>query len=221
MNSITLICQIVSAPEVRFASTGNENPPKIAQCLVRFLHGYGENQKESQVVAEAWNGVGEKLAGMQIGQALLIRGRVDINKIERPEGFKEYKATVIATELITVSDFIQFNSIAIAGNVGQDPDVKYFESGRNNAKTTVAVSATKKRTNWFNVELWGKTAETMSNYVNKGDKIGIVGEFSLEVWNDRDTGVLRSKPVVKGESLSLLGKSGNASSGSESYDEEF
>lgn len=58
---------------------------------------------------------------------------------------------------------------------------------------------------WFNLELWGKTAEVAANYVRKGSLIGVQGSLKIETWSDRATGTNRSKPVIKVERMDLLG----------------
>jgi single-strand DNA-binding protein len=79
---------------------------------------------------------------------------------------------------------------------------------------------------WFNLELWGKTAEVAANYVRKGSLIGITGALKFETWKDRNTGVNRSKPVIRVERLELLGSRRDSeaemsSSSSSGYTDEF
>lgn len=101
------------------------------------------------------------------------------------------------------------NVVTLVGRVGQDPDVKYFESGSVVCKCTLAVNRRRGRDNdepdWFNLELWGKTAEVAANYVRKGSLIGITGSLKFEYWQDRATGANRSKPVIRVDRLDLLG----------------
>ncbi|MBD2458513.1 single-stranded DNA-binding protein [Nostoc sp. FACHB-87] len=58
---------------------------------------------------------------------------------------------------------------------------------------------------WFELELWGKTAEVAGNYVRKGKQIAVKGSLKFDSWNDRQTGVSRSKPVIVVDQLDLLG----------------
>jgi single-strand DNA-binding protein len=60
-------------------------------------------------------------------------------------------------------------------------------------------------TDWFNLELWGKTAEVAGNYVRKGKQIGVKGSLRFDSWSDRQTGVNRSNPIIHVEQLELLG----------------
>ena len=58
---------------------------------------------------------------------------------------------------------------------------------------------------WFELEIWGKTAEIAANYVKKGGLIGIQGSIKIDTWSDRSSGANRSKPVIRVDKLDLLG----------------
>lgn len=103
---------------------------------------------------------------------------------------------------------MSLNVVTLVGRVGGDPDVKYFESGSVVCNLTLAVNRRTSKSDepdWFNLELWGKTAEVAANYVRKGSLIGVTGSLKLEYWQDRSTGANRSKPVIRVERLDLLG----------------
>lgn len=120
---------------------------------------------------------------------------------------------------------MSLNVVTLVGRVGGDPDVKYFESGSVLCNLTLAVnrrSRNSDKPDWFNLELWGKTAEVAANYVRKGSLIGVQGALKIETWSDRATGSHRSKPVIKVEQLDLLGsKRDTEANQGGSYDEEF
>lgn len=99
------------------------------------------------------------------------------------------------------------NTAHIVGRVGQNPEIRYFESGRVLAKFSIAVNRNSRsdQPNWFAVELWGKTAEVAANYLRKGSTVGISGSLNLDEWTDPNTGEVRSKPIIKGRRLELLG----------------
>ncbi len=100
------------------------------------------------------------------------------------------------------------NSITLIGRVGGDIDVKYFESGSVVAKFSLAVNRRSKKDeqpDWFNCEVWGKTAEVVEKYVSKGKQIGVRGSLKIESWQDRNSGATQSKPVIKVDEVELLG----------------
>ena len=106
------------------------------------------------------------------------------------------------------------NSITLVGRAGRDPEVKYFESGTVVANLTLAVRGLRKDddTEWFNLEIWGKTAQVAADYVRKGSLIGVVGRIRTERWTDKTTGQERSKPVVDVNNLELLSSKSDTAS---------
>ena len=122
---------------------------------------------------------------------------------------------------------MSLNVVTLVGRVGGDPDVKYFESGSVVCNLTLAVNRQTKNNDqpdWFNLELWGKTAEVAANYVRKGSLIGITGSLKFDAWKDRNTGADRSKPVVRVERMELLGSKRDSeaeATGKGGYEDEF
>ncbi len=103
---------------------------------------------------------------------------------------------------------MNLNLVNLVGRVGTNPDIKYFDSGSVVCKLTLAVNRRTRNSDqpdWFNLEMWGKTAEVAGNYVRKGSLIGIQGALKIETWTDRNTGKERSKPVIRVDRLDLLG----------------
>lgn len=118
---------------------------------------------------------------------------------------------------------MSLNLVNLVGRVGGDPEVKYFESGTVKCRLTLAVNRRTRNNNdqpdWFNLELWGKTAEVAANYVRKGSLIGVQGSLKLDRWIDRSTGVERSSPIISVSRLDLLGsKRDNDPGAVDSYD---
>ncbi|MCC5635639.1 single-stranded DNA-binding protein [Nostoc sp. CHAB 5844] len=100
------------------------------------------------------------------------------------------------------------NIVHLIGRVGGDPEIKYFESGKVKCRLTLAVNRRTRNSDepdWFELEIWGKTAEVAGNYVRKGKQIAVKGSLKFDTWNDRQTGVSRSKPVILVDQLDLLG----------------
>jgi single-strand DNA-binding protein len=100
------------------------------------------------------------------------------------------------------------NVVNLVGRAGANPEVKFFsDSGTTVCKLPLAVNRRSRDTqpDWFNLEMWGKTAEVAGNYVTKGSLIGIKGSLKIETWIDRNTGQERSKPVIRVDRLDLLG----------------
>lgn len=71
-----------------------------------------------------------------------------------------------------------FNRITVVGRTGKDPEHKFLASGTQVAEFSIAADegfGDKKRTTWFNCSAYGKLAETIKNYVHKGDTLMVVG----------------------------------------------
>jgi single-strand DNA-binding protein len=102
---------------------------------------------------------------------------------------------------------MSINIVHLVGRAGRDPEVKYFDSGSVKCTLTLAVNRLKRDDppDWFELEIWGKTAEIAAHYVKKGGLIGIQGSMKIETWSDRSSGANRSKPVIRVDKLDLLG----------------
>ena len=102
---------------------------------------------------------------------------------------------------------MEINTVNLVGRAGREPDVRYFESGSTVANFTLAVNRRSRdeEPDWFNIEIWGKQAQIAADYVRKGSLIGITGSLKIDSWKDKNTGEDRYKPVIRVDSLNLLG----------------
>ena len=99
------------------------------------------------------------------------------------------------------------NSVVIVGRVGQDPEMKYFETGKVKTNISLAVNRGSKgneKTDWFRVELWDKQAELTGEYVKKGRLVAVEGRLDLSHWTDKD-GNKRETYFVRGSNIRFLG----------------
>jgi single-strand DNA-binding protein len=99
------------------------------------------------------------------------------------------------------------NKVMLVGRCGQDPDLKYFDSGAVKASISLAVRPPYKSEQaiWFDLVAWGNQAEVIGNYVRKGTQIAITGEFGFDRWADKNFGTMRQKPVITINAIELLG----------------
>jgi single-strand DNA-binding protein len=89
---------------------------------------------------------------------------------------------------------MSFNKIILVGNLGRDPELRYTSQGTPVCSFTMATNERKKDksgefqdiTTWFRVSLWGRQAETASQYLTKGRPVYIEGRLRVEEWTDRD-----------------------------------
>jgi len=110
-----------------------------------------------------------------------------------------------------------FNNCTFSGNVGRDPELRYFDDGKTVANFSIAVEDYKGETMWVSVKVWGKPAQTIADYVRKGSQLIVSGELQQETW-EKD-GEQKSKMVLRCQSFTFLGSKkegaafGNASGG--------
>ena len=109
------------------------------------------------------------------------------------------------------------NVVNLVGRAGAAPEIVHFQSGSVLCKLPLAVNRRSRNSDqpdWFNLEMWGKTAEVAGNYVKKGSLIGVQGSLKIDTWTDRNTGGQRSSPSIKVNRLDLLGSKRDNDSGS-------
>jgi single-strand DNA-binding protein len=86
------------------------------------------------------------------------------------------------------------NKVLLYGNVGKDAEVKHLESGKTVAKFGLATNKTYTNqsgekiteTQWHNIVMWGKTAETAEKWIKKGSSIIVEGEIQYRQYDDKD-----------------------------------
>lgn len=94
------------------------------------------------------------------------------------------------------------NQATLIGNVGKDPEVITTQSGKQIAKFSLATSDGE-NTQWHNIIAWEKTAEIISKYVHKGNKLAIIGRITYRSWDDKE-GVKRYSTEIIAERVELL-----------------
>ena len=75
------------------------------------------------------------------------------------------------------------NVIILTGNIGKDPEI--IEASVKIAKFSVATQDyfnKEKQTTWHTCKAFGKTAELIEQYCEKGSKVGITGRMSYPTW---------------------------------------
>lgn len=104
------------------------------------------------------------------------------------------------------------NRVTLIGRLGQDAELKFTQGGQAVANFSVATTekwkdssgAKQERTEWHRCVWWGKGAEAVSQYIRKGDQIGIEGSIQSRKWRDKD-GNDRVSYDIKVENVELLG----------------
>ncbi len=87
------------------------------------------------------------------------------------------------------------NKVILIGNLGAKPELKY--SATNTAITNLSVATSEswtdkntgqkqEKTEWHRVSVFGKLAEVISNYCDKGSKVYIEGKLQTRKWQDKN-----------------------------------
>src|SRR3990167_5440897 len=111
------------------------------------------------------------------------------------------------------------NKVILIGNVGRDPEIRFTTSGEPIANFSLATSEKwtdkggqkQERTEWHRVEVFGKTAQVVRDFVSKGKPVYIEGSIHYEEWEYKD-GNKRNTTRMRGggpnPKLVLLGSRG-------------
>jgi single-strand DNA-binding protein len=112
------------------------------------------------------------------------------------------------------------NKVIIVGNLGNDPDVRYAQSGA--AITTISVATTdawkdkdgnqQERTEWHRVKFFGRLAEIAGEYLKKGRQVYIEGSLRTEKYTDK-AGVEKYSTDIIANEMQMLGGVGEGGSG--------
>ena len=83
------------------------------------------------------------------------------------------------------------NIISLTGNLGRDNEVKQLSSGTTVLNNSIGVRSNAKvggeyKTSWFNVSIFGKSAEIFSQYTKKGSKVFLTGEVRIREYKKQD-----------------------------------
>lgn len=112
-----------------------------------------------------------------------------------------------------------YNRVVLVGNLTRDVELRYTPSGTAVTDLSIAINDRVKRNeqwvdevSYFDVTLWGRTAEVAGEYLSKGAPVLIEGKLKQDRWEQ--DGQKRSKVKVVGEKMQMLGgKSGGGGGG--------
>jgi single-strand DNA-binding protein len=116
---------------------------------------------------------------------------------------------------------VDLNHVVLIGRLTRDAELKYTAGGQAVCKFSIAVNRRKKNgdqwedeANFFDIVVWGRQGESLTQYLLKGKMVGVDGELRQDRW--QQDGQNRSKVEVIANNLQLLGGSGGGQSGGNS-----
>ena len=109
------------------------------------------------------------------------------------------------------------NKVILVGRAGRDPEARETGKGDTVANLSLATSSgygDNEKTDWHRVTFFGKVADTVVQYVKKGQEIYIEGRISYSKYTDRE-GIEKYSTDIIAYSMQM-GQKGNTPSSSQS-----
>ena len=105
------------------------------------------------------------------------------------------------------------NNVQLIGRLGTAPEIKNFDNGKKKVNINLATNESYKNsegkkveeTQWHKLVGWGKIAELVEKYTDKGSEIGVSGKLVYRTYDDKN-GDKRTITEVQINELLLLGK---------------
>ena len=112
------------------------------------------------------------------------------------------------------------NKVILVGNLGRDAELRYTPGGAAVATLNMATTEVwndkggqrQEKTEWHRVVVWGKTAESLTEYLTKGKQVYVEGRLQTRQWDDKD-GNKRYTTEIRGDRIVLLGGGGGGRGG--------
>src|SRR5213083_1610971 len=103
------------------------------------------------------------------------------------------------------------NKVILVGNLGRDAELRYTPGGAAVAKFSLATTEVwndkagqkQERTEWHNIDVWGKQAETLTEYLRKGKQVYVEGRLQTDEYTDKE-GIKRKSTKIRCDRIVLL-----------------
>ena len=111
------------------------------------------------------------------------------------------------------------NKVIIVGNLGQDPEARFTPQGTAVTNLSIATNEswknqdgqTQDRTEWHRAVLYGKMAETASEYMKKGSMVYVEGRLRTKEWEDQNQNKRKTTEIMS-DNFTMLGRRGDNTS---------
>ena len=112
------------------------------------------------------------------------------------------------------------NKVILVGNLGNDPDTKYTQSGMAVTRISLATTSVRKdrdgnnqdRTEWHRVVFFGKLGEIAGEYLRKGSQVYVEGELRYDKYTGQD-GIEKYTTDIVANEMQMLGGRGEGGGG--------
>lgn len=115
-----------------------------------------------------------------------------------------------------------FNKVILLGNLTRDIELRHTPSTNQpvanfgiavNRRWRTPEGEQREETTFVDCEAWGRTAEVMAQYLNKGRPVFVEGRLKLDTWQDKESGQNRSKLKVVVETFQFVDSRGSGEGG--------
>ena len=104
------------------------------------------------------------------------------------------------------------NKAILVGNLGRDAEMRFTAGGTPVATVSLATTERftdregqkREDTQWHRIVIWGKTAESLHEYLTKGKQIYVEGRIQTREWDDKDKNKVKTTEI-RADRIVLLG----------------
>ena len=108
---------------------------------------------------------------------------------------------------------MSLNRVTIIGHLGQDPELRFLTNGQALGRFSVATDESytdhegnrQERTEWHQIVVFGKVAETFRKYLSKGRQVYIEGRLRTREYETRNNGGKRQRTEIVASRVQFLG----------------
>jgi single-strand DNA-binding protein len=105
-----------------------------------------------------------------------------------------------------------FNKVILMGNLTREPELKVTAKGTAIAKVSIAVNRklksesgeSKEEVTFVDIDMFGRTAENVCQYMRKGSSILVEGRLKQDRWEDKTTQKPRQRLGVVAETVQFM-----------------
>jgi single-strand DNA-binding protein len=107
------------------------------------------------------------------------------------------------------------NKAILVGNLGRDAEMRFTAGGTPVATVSLATTERftdkegqkREDTQWHRIVIWGKTAQSLHEYLTKGKQIYVEGRIQTREWEDKDKNKVKTTEI-RADKIVLLGGGG-------------
>ena len=117
------------------------------------------------------------------------------------------------------------NKAILVGNLGKDPELSYTQSGVARCRFSLATTESynnnagerQERVEWHNIVVWGKQAEVVSKFLQKGRQVYLEGRIQSRSYDDKDGNKRYITEINANRVIFLGGRGGDGGGGGGGY----